>query len=366
MSQTNRDAIAQVFIAYCSKERYQCSPMKESNALRLEISNLSERTIVKIYDTRKIQVQGPQNKLKAEFEKLKEDFEKNPRDFLGFEASEVVKSCAQKYDIMLTTLRVNVKDSWNSVTGVTVEITDNPAGATEYRAKITRNKLSLTATQYSNGTLLLQGKTDALWDECCDMVEKVAIPSEKEVIVRFISSNEKSLEVFTKRFTPELLELATTQIKEILGDVYDFLEPHDQKWFVASKCLCIAQVPLPEFSPLVMPASKAFEGFAKKLLVSIGLFDKDHFKAKNANFANLNDPANPKRKAICDKEKHADTYLRKLSVCLDTNRNFMMHSDESTITKINSQEEAEEKLRTIFKDTREIFDYFSGLCPLTP
>jgi len=365
MSETERDAIAQVFIAYCSKKRYQCSPTKESNALRLEISNLSERTIVKIYDTRKVQVQGPQNQLKAEFEKLKDDFEKNPRAFLEFEASEV-KACAQKYDIMLPTLRTKVKDSWNSVTGVTVEITDNPAGVTEYRAKITRNRLSLTATQYSNGTLLLQGKTDALWDECCDLVEKVATPSEKEVIVRFISSNEKSLEVFAKRFTPELLELATTQVKEILGDVYDFLEPHDQKWFIASKCLCMAQVPLPEFSPLVMPASKSFEGFAKKLLVSIGLFDKDHFKTKNASFSYLNDPAHPKRKAICDREKHADTYLRKLHVCLDTNRNFMMHSDESTITKINSQEEAEEKLRTIFKDTREIFDYFKGLYHLTP
>jgi len=123
----------------------------------------------------------------------------------------------------------------------------------------------------------------------------------------------------------------------------------------------MAGVPLPEFSPLVMPASKSFEGFAKKLLVSIGLFDKDHFKTKNASFSYLNDPTNPKRKAICDKEKYAETMLKRLSVCLDTNRNFMMHSDESKITKINSQEEAEEKVRTVFKDTKEIFDYFRDL-----
>jgi hypothetical protein len=115
-----------------------------------------------------------------------------------------------------------------------------------------------------------------------------------------------------------------------------------------------------------MPASKSFEGFAKKLLVSIGLFEPDYFKTKGSSFSHLNDLTHPKRKAICDKERHADTILKKLSVCLDTNRNFMMHSDESKITKIDSQEEAEEKLGTIFRDTREIFDYFRGLYPLTP
>jgi len=333
--------------------------------LRLNISNLSERTIVKIYDTGTVQVQGKQNQLKAEFEKLKDEFEENPNAFLGLGVREV-KACAQKYDIMLTSLRIKVKEYWNNVNGVKVEITESPEAAITYRARISRSKLSLAATQYSNGTLLLQGKKDTLFEECCDLIEKVATPSEKEVIVRFISSDEKSLGVFAKRFTPELLELATTQVKEILGDVYDFLESHDQKWFIASKCLCMAQVPLPEFSPLVMPASKSFEGFAKKLLVSIGLFDKDHFKTKNAGFSYLNDPAHSKRKAVCDKEKYVDSMLKRLSVSLDTNRNFMMHSDESKITKINSQEEAEEKLRTIFKDAKEIFDYFKDLYPLIP
>ena len=36
----------------------------------------------------------------------------------------------------------------------------------------------------------------------------------------------------------------------------------------------------------------------------------------------------------------------------------MMHSDPSETTKINTQEEAEEKLDAIFKETKELFDYF--------
>lgn len=115
-----------------------------------------------------------------------------------------------------------------------------------------------------------------------------------------------------------------------------------------------------------MPASKAFEGFAKKLLVGIGLFEADYFKTQNANFSALNDNNNPKRKTICAREKHANTMLKRIGVCLDTYRNFMMHSDESKITKVDSQEEAEEKVNSVFKETKEIFDYFNDLYTLLP
>jgi hypothetical protein len=118
-------------------------------------------------------------------------------------------------------------------------------------------------------------------------------------------------------------------------------------------------MPLPEYSPIVMPASKAFEGFAKKLLVGIGLFPEAYFKDKKATFSNLNDPTNPQRKNICDRDKHADTYLKRLNICLDMNRNFMMHSDNAKVTKVESPQEAREKLDNIFRDTKEIFEYFN-------
>jgi len=186
------------------------------------------------------------------------------------------------------------------------------------------------------------------------------------VITRFISDDEEKLKFFAEKYTPELIATAGDNVREKIGDVYDYLKPYDQKWFVASECLCLTKIPLPEFSPLVMPASKAFEGFAKKLLVGIGLFEADHFKRKNANFSALNDENNLKRKTICDKEKYAGTMLKKISLCLDMNRNFMMHSDESKITKVDSQEEAEKKVNSIFEDTREIFSYFNGLYSLLP
>ena len=115
-----------------------------------------------------------------------------------------------------------------------------------------------------------------------------------------------------------------------------------------------------------MPAAKAFEGFAKKLLVGICLVEPDYFQSKNSNFSALNDDNNQKRKAVCDKQKYAVTFLKRVSLSLDMNRNFMMHSDDNKITKVESQREAEEKMQSIFKDIKEIFDYFDDLYSLLP
>jgi len=361
---SNAHKIAKVFTDYCDNKNYQTEQSEEANNLRINISNLSERTIVKIYYNNTVQVQGKQNSLKAEMEALKAAFEDNPQSFIGGEKQEI-KTCATRYDIMLSELRTKIKESLNTLEA-TLEFTENPKSNIEYRAKITRNSSSLTLTQFNNGTLLLQGKTDKLFDDSCDLIEKIANPSDKEVIARFISSDERNLKIFADRYTPELINVAEDNVKGKIGVAYDYLESYDQKWFKASECLCLSKIPLPEFSPLVMPASKTFEGFARKLLVGIGLLEADHFKTKNANFSALYDKGNPRRKAICDKEKHADTMLEKIGICLKTNRNFMMHSDESKITKVDSQGEAEEKVNSIFKDTKEIFNYFNGLYSLLP
>jgi hypothetical protein len=198
------------------------------------------------------------------------------------------------------------------------------------------------------------------------MIEKIANPSDKEVIARFISSDEENLKIFAAKYTPELIDMAENNVEKKIVHVFSYLEPYDKKWFVASECLCLTRIPLPEFSPLVMPASKAFEGFSKKILVDIELVEADHFKKTGANFSPLNNSGNPKRKAICERERHADTMLKKIDLCLKTNRHFMMHSDESKITKVDLQEEAENKVNGIFKETKEIFDYFNNLYTLLP
>jgi len=364
ISISTANKIAKIFTGHCDSKGYQVEQSEESNELRINISNLSERTIVNIYYTGKLLVQGKQNSLKKEIEALKKEFEANPQSFLGGEAREI-KACATRYDIMLCELRTKIKECLNSL-GAKIEIIEKPKTEIEYRAKISRNRYSLTLTQFNNGTLLFQGKTDKLFDDSCDLIEKIAKPSDKEVIARFISDDEENLKYFTERYTPELIITAEDNVKKKIENVFNYLETYDQKWFVASECLCLTKIPLPEFSALVMPASKAFEGFAKKLLVGIGLFELEYFKKKDATFSALYDKNNSKRESICNKDKHADTMLGKVGICIKMYRHFMMHSDESKITKVDSQKEAEEKVNRIFKDTKEIFNYFNDLYSLLP
>lgn len=349
--------IAKVFVDYCDRKNYQVRESQEANNQRLDISNLSERTIVKIYTNSTIQVQGKQHALKGKMEKLKAEFENNPQVFLG--AIPEIKACATRYDIMLAGLRTKIREALNTLNAI-VEITESPKGA-EYRAKLNRNDYSLTITQFNNGTLLLQGKTDKFFHDCCDVVEKIANPSNKDVIARFISRDEESLRLFTAKYTSELTEMAECNVIQKIDKVYDFLEPYDKKYFVAAESLFLANIPLPEYSPIVMPASKAFEGLAKKIVIALGLGSSG-----STDFSILNSRENPTRKSICSKETHCDTFLCDLNVAIKKYRHFMMHSDTSNVTKVDSYDEAKEKLEEIYKESKKFFDYFNSVFKLLP
>jgi hypothetical protein len=362
MAQDILDAsrLSSFFSNYCKSKGYQVDPKTNENGdTRLEISNLKERVILTIYHTGSIVTGGKKSVLRAEFEKLKQQITDDPQSLIG-SSPHKLKACSTKYDIVLPEIMEQIKDRLSTFDS-NFEIVQKESSPIYYVAKLIKLNSAITITQYHTGTLLLQGKEDALFNECCDFIEKVADPDEHDVVIRFLSSDEKSLEDFTARFTPKLLELAEFSAREKVGVGLEYLELHDRKWFIASECLRIVEIPLPEFSPLVMPASKAFEGFAKKILVDIGLYEPDHFKAKDSTFAHINDTKHPKRVSVCQKEKYVDTYLKRISLDLDMFRNFMMHSDGSAVTKVQSREEAIRLIDRIMVETKEIFEYFNDV-----
>jgi len=356
--------IAKFFLSYCEKKSYQVSQLEIEHGIKLDISDFSHRVNVNISNKGKIWVQGKDTSLKDEFKKLIIEFQSDPVSHIK-KPFKPILACSTKYDIMLKEYRKKIKEKLSSIVG-TLKIVDEPDASIQYRAKIDRNSFSITFTQFNNGTLFLQGKEDNLFNESCDIIEKIANPSDKEVIARFISNNEENLKLFAARYTPELISIAENKVIEKVGSAYNYLEPYDKKWLIASECLCLTKIPLPEYSPLVMPASKAFEGFAKTTLIGIGLFPSGYFSSKNPNFSKLNDPHNPDRKTICSKEKHVDTKLKQISLDLDRYRNFMMHSDDSKVTKVETEEEGIDIVNEIFKEINDIFSYFDDVFSLIP
>lgn len=345
---------------YCQEKGYQVAKSEVANGIKLEISNLSEKIPLVLYSSGSIVPQGnPNSSLRKEFDQLKAELDKNP-DLLKNTGVTTIKSCTQKYEIIVSELQNNIKDGLTSL-GYSVDLQTNPNNNEIYRAKIQHNSMSLNIIQYKTGTLLIQGKQNTLFDEVCTLIEKVAKSAGQEVVVRFIADNSDALNRFNAVFNPELQSRAEENIKGQIGEeTFAFLEEHDRKYLIASECLRLCNIPLPEFSPIVMPASKAFEGFTKKLLIKVGFYPPNHFDSKSSSFAYLNDKQHSNRQMLISKESYAGTYLDKISLCLDENRNFMMHSNNSTVTKLNTFTEAEAKLNDLFKELREIYHYFKS------
>ena len=110
-----------------------------------------------------------------------------------------------------------------------------------------------------------------------------------------------------------------------------------------------------------MPASKAFEGYTKKIITRLGLISNDELKRKKGiNFKVLVDNSE-KRTEICEKDKYVNDTLRRLSDCITANRHYMMHSGDSTLCSIDNPIHANDKVDSICTDIREIFNYLDSL-----
>lgn len=345
---------------YCQEKKYVVKKEGKGNYKRIDVSNVIESIPLTLYETGKLVVGGsPKGKLRPEFEGIKQKLAENP-EILGGDVIQKLKACSTKYSILLPSTKDSIKNGLSAIDGK-VQYYDNPTPSEDYRAKLTAGSKAVSVTQYKNGTLFIQGKEDDLFSGICDLIEKTATPSEVEIISRFFANDEDSLKAFTASYSPELLEVAEKRIRNVIGsDTFEFLEPYDQKWFIAAECLRIANIPLPEYSPIVMPASKAFEGYIKRLLIKVGFYPTNHFDTKGAKFDFINDPKNPVRISFIAKEKYADTFLKEINLALDTHRNFMMHSDDSNVTKLDTYEKAVDKLDDIYNDIVKIHTYFKS------
>jgi len=359
MSKNILEKINNIFLNYCTEHHLECIQKEERDCKRLDISSLTEKSIVKLYHTGIILIQGKKNKLWQELENLKQNIETDPKKYLGIDLLPKIPTHV-RYTITTNRLQDSIKNSLSNLEG-TLSLDQNPNDSIIYRASIEREISKVFLTQYTNGTLLIQGKTELLFDEVCDNIEELANPSETEVIVRYISNNEAALKEFSEKDTPLLQEKAKNEVNQKLGDVFNYLDDYNKKQFIAAQCLCNYKLDLPEYSAVVMPASKGFEGFIKKLLIDIQLVSSDHFNKRGASFAPLIDRNNQKRKNLCKSDKNMDTFLKKINVDLDHFRNFMMHSDPSVLTIINNINDAIIKVDDIFKETKYIFDYFNSL-----
>ncbi|MDW8327807.1 MAG: ribonuclease HIII, partial [Anaerolineales bacterium] len=133
------------------------------------------------------------------------------------------------------------------------------------------------------GTLLVQGKTGELFEQVCALLEGVISQPFAERGARYVpdSEREAALEYLNK---PEAEREALDWIDEHLGqDVFGFLPSNEREGYIsgASVLLWLKATgrKLPDYSTVVMPFARAYEGFVIQLAIHLGIATEEKIRA---------------------------------------------------------------------------------------
>lgn len=215
-----------------------------------------------------------------------------------------------------------------------------------YRAEIRRDADRVVATQYKTETLLVQGRASTLFDEICSLLDANLVQAKADRATRFLPSDhakETLAEMNRPGAEQDAWDWLNTHVDQ---NTFDFLEKHDQDTLVAGAMLFQAaqalSLSMPDYSPLVMPFARAYEGFLIKLFTHIGWVDAAAIQ-QDSNQILVGSWLNDLPKHIVDTKRHR--YIAtKLQSAWEGTRHLMIHSDPTRQTKVSSQTEAEHEI----------------------
>lgn len=151
-----------------------------------------------------------------------------------------------------------------------------------YRAEIRRGSDKTLASQFKTGTLLVQGRTGELFEEVCKLLEGVLSQPFAERGARYVpdSEREAALEYLNK---PEAEREALDWIDEHLGQgVFEFLPSNEREGYISGSSVLLwlktSSRKLPDYSTVVMPFARAYEGFVIQLAIHLGIATEEKIK----------------------------------------------------------------------------------------
>jgi ribonuclease HIII len=234
-------------------------------------------------------------------------------------------------------------------------------GHQAYRADIQRDNDRVVVTQYKTETLLVQGRASKLFDEVCELLDAHLVQAKADRATRYLPA-QQSQQALAEMSRPDAEQNAWNWLNnQIDKPIFDFLDKHDQDTLIAGSMLLQAaqslHLAMPDYSPLVMPFARAYEGFLIKLFIHIGwvnatLIQKDSSQIVVGNW--LNDL----HKHIEDTKRHGHI-ASDLKTAWEGTRHLMIHSDPTRQTKIATQMEAENEIcGVLLRAIKRGYDYF--------
>lgn len=154
-----------------------------------------------------------------------------------------------------------------------------------YRIEVRREGHRVTITQYSSGTLIVQGLSNPHFDAVCEILDEYLTQSFSERAARFIVGEAERTAATTYLERPEAEnEALQWLLEQIDWSILHFLYENDRRTLLAAagvrNVFQKTNQPLADYSVVVMPFAKALEGFLMRLAIHLELTTEDALKQK--------------------------------------------------------------------------------------
>lgn len=316
------------------------------------------RLPVNFYNTEKIVVQGKSSEMKTELIEWANLIQSGVKP----ESAGVVQTRqnrAGKYLVIPDNIE-NIRQVVLNLPGeVSVKETSGPAEVYRVEARCERDRV--TITQYSSGTLMVQGLSSPHFDAVCEALDEHLTQSFSERATRFIAGETERTAVATYLEEPEAENEATRWLLEqIDSNVLKFLYENDRRTLLAAAGVRNAfqktNQSLPDYSVVVMPFAKPFEGFIMRLAVHLELTTEDALKRK-ANEIEIGAWLNTIESRLPDVKRYGEIHaaLESAWQC----RHKALHSDFAhPLSTLKTFNEAEHEVATILRAMERAYRVF--------
>ncbi len=183
-----------------------------------------------------------------------------------------------------------------------------PREAINYKFDVMQGTQRFSITQFTNGTLLLQGASSPLFTEILGIVHSINPLSEIENALIYVPEREqkqvkKAIEEIPKVFS-DIYQRAQERISR---DAFDYLYQNDQITLVSAIGILEAvkekDLKIPLYNPILYPFAKTFEGFIIRLMIDKCFISFEDYK-QNPNKADIGN---------CLRNKKFEKYIKDLS-----------------------------------------------------
>jgi len=338
---TLQEQIKQHITRFLDNQRYHYAPQPEKGCIRLKVEHFMHSCIVKVYSTGSILVQGPNSPLKQELEALKLLIQEDAKESVTHSYRNLSNEQQRAVDQLL------VAGPWSC---------ENLPTKSDYQSAVYRlghGADSLKLTQYTSGTLSLQGRNNPIFHQCCEHIEQVLGMDRGVVASRYIAAAGVKEALAP---TPNSVETIEREIRQLLGDAYDYLSESNKQWMISSLFMIAGNGVFPDYGCVVMPACIAFIGFTKKLACDLMLAcDHDNIAQVMVALADVHQPG---YRGLVSKHPQVADNLAKLHRKLQDYRSYLSPDLNSYSSRLLSMAEAEADVKLIATTIRESFEFF--------